>query len=78
MEDLNSLPSPHLQPVSPSYEEEEEENVDDPDSQRLLPRNSTHEHSPAMSRGRVFSRKKAFFVRALALLCACSLSIGSH
>ena len=70
--------------ASPPYDSDHEE--EPVDSQNLLGRRSSYssgmnqEEQPSY-RERTDTRsleRRAFFIRTIALLCACSLSIGSH
>jgi hypothetical protein len=77
MADIPSIPLPPPEPALSQlfYEEEDGEDAEHSDSQRLL---TGQDASPVVPHRNVVSRRRAFFIRALALLCACSLSIGSH
>jgi hypothetical protein len=66
-----------LTTTSPSFNPEELEN--NPESQRLLLEDDDGREVPHIEHGdRQLPAGRSFLVRMLALLCACSLSIGSH
>jgi hypothetical protein len=48
------------------------------ESQRLLAEEDSNEMPHVEQDDRYAPAARMFFIRALALLCACSLSIGSH
>ena len=67
-----------LSTTSLSYNSDQQE--DNPETQRLLVEgnNDGNGMPPVGQEGGRLPAARAFLIRALALLCACSLSVGSH